>query len=259
MSQARRPPPRPRRTRPYHRARGRSLALRSRPPNLPSPTQPVARSNRPASTATPDANALMSMSRGRCLDYLHEHEVEIVELSPRQAPEVEQPVRLAGPIAGITYLIPWSKDPTTDPHTVWDCRLVAAMIPLSRWLAAYGVTEIQYFSALRQGAAARQRPRSQHNSGLAVDLLGFRRGDEALAKVDPTYPRRRLRGCPAAAPGDDASPADLYLALVCEAYEHRLIHTLLTPDHDRAHENHLHIDLKADQRPAIEPYVSFAP
>lgn len=207
----------------------------------------------------PDANALMAMNARRCHAFLREHEVAFTELGRREAPEVEIPVRLAGPIAGVTYTIPWSKDPASDPHTIWDCRLVAAMIPLSRWLAAQGVHEVQYFSALRRGDAARQKPRSQHNLGLGLDILGFRRGDEALAKVEETYPRRTLRNCPATTPALGAAVAEVYLALVCVAVEHSLVHTLLTPDHDRAHHNHLHLDLKADQRAPVDPYVSFAP
>ena len=222
----------------------------------PAPT-PWARA--PDLAGAPDANAVMAMSARRCHAYLREHEVAFEVVTRREAPEVESPVRLAGPIAGVTFIIPWSKDPSADPHTIWDCRLVAAMIPLSQWLAAHGVHEVQYFSALRRGDAARQRPRSQHNVGLGLDILGFRRGEEALSKVETTYPKRTLRRCPVQASSPGLSAADLFLGLVCVAVEHGLIHTLLTPDHDRAHYNHLHLDLKADQRAPVDPYVSFAP
>ena len=49
---------------------------------------------------------------------------------------------------------------------------------------------------------------------------------------------------------------DLYLALVCQAYTRGLFHTILTPDHDRAHANHLHLDLKAAQPSPADPFMS---
>ena len=36
-----------------------------------------------------------------------------------------------------------------------------------------------------------------------------------------------------------------------------LFHTILTPDHDRAHHNHLHLDLKAAQASPADPFVSY--
>lgn len=200
----------------------------------------------------------MHMDAGRCHDYLREREVEFVAVRRDEAPEVAIPVRLRGPIAGVAFTIPWSADLERDHHAIWDCRLVAAMIPLAEWLHARGVTEVQYFSALRRGKIVQQRPKSQHNIGLAFDLLAIRRGNEPAAKVEDHYPRRTLRRCPAPGrTGAGAEPADLFLGLVCLASDRGLVHTLLTPDYDRAHANHLHLDLKAGQRAPADPYISF--
>lgn len=64
--------------------------------------------------------------------------------------------------------------------------------------------------------------------------------------------------CPLTSPRRLSGPARLYANLVCVAVEHRLVHTLLTPDHDHAHENHLHLDVKASMAHPVDPYVSFA-
>jgi len=202
----------------------------------------------------------MGMSTRECHAFLRESEVPYVPVSRRDAPAVEIPVRITGPIAGVTWRIPWSENESTDIHTIWDCRMVAAMVPFTRWLASYGVVEIAYFSSLRGGKAVRGKPRSQHNVGLAVDFLGYRKAGGELMKVEDNYKKRRLRSCPAvaAAPSSRASSSEIYHALVCEGVRHGLLHTILTPDHDRAHYNHLHLDLKADQRAPVDPYVSFA-
>jgi hypothetical protein len=236
-------------------------------PSVSPVERPVVRAPRPGSAPTiaagPDATDLMRMDRARCHAWLDEHEVAYAAVAPRDAPEVAIPVRLTGPLAGVAFVIPWSDDPARDPHAIWDCRLVAAMLPVAGFLHAHGVVEAQYFSALRRGKIVRDKPHSQHNLGLALDLYGVR-GPGPLATVEGTYPRRRLRTCPDG-PGHGAvggpvaagsEAADMWLALVCQAYARGLFHTILTPDHDRAHANHLHLDLKAGQRAPADPYLS---
>ena len=171
---------------------------------------------------------------------------------------MEQPIRLTGPLAGIAFVIPWSRDLATDHHAIWDCRLAAAMIPLARWLSDRGVTQVQYFSVLRRGAIVRRRPRSQHNVGLAIDVLGIVRNTaEGAQVVEEHYPKGRIRGCPP--PNLRTEPANLYADLVCLAHRSGLLHTILTPDHDHAHRNHLHLDLEAGQASPADPFTSFAP
>jgi hypothetical protein len=229
----------------------------------PEPTRAPAPVRTPAPTG-PDATALMAMNAARCHDYLREREVEFIALDRDEAPEVAIPVRLRGPIAGVAFTIPWTTDLERDAHAIWDCRLVAAVVPLAEWLHVRGVTEVQYFSALRRGKIVQQKPKSQHNLGLALDLYAVRRGSDAAATVEEHYPRRTLRRCPGpreagpgAAPPAGAPAADLLLGLVCLASQGGLVHTLLTPDHDRAHANHLHLDLKAGQDSPPDPFISF--
>lgn len=240
-------------------------APQARPPAPARPEPGPARAPTPAPLGrTPDANALMQMTAARCHDYLREREVEFTALDRREAPEVAMPVRLRGPIAGVAFTIPWTDDLERDAHAIWDCRLVAAVVPLAEWLHARGITEVQYFSALRRGKIVQQKPKSQHNIGLALDLYALRRGTDAAATVEDNYPKRTLRRCPGpgeagrgATPPAGAPAADLLLGLVCVATQGGLVHTLLTPDHDRAHANHLHLDLKAGQDSPVDPYVSF--
>ena len=262
-------PPRPAREPPREEPPPRRPAPERPPPLVPEEPpppreRPAARPPPPLAGGWPDATALMAMGPARCHDYLREHEVPFAALPAGEAPEVAIPVRLKGPVAGVTFTIPWSNDPERDHHAIWDCRLVAAFVPFARWLAARGITEVQYFSALRRGKIVRDKPRSQHNTGLALDLYALRQGGDAAATVEDHYPRRELRRCPApgqagpgAAPPAGAPMSDIYLALVCLAAERGLVHTLLTPDHDRAHANHLHLDLKPGQTSPVDPFISF--
>ncbi len=261
----------PARARPAPTAGGRPSAPlpgvrdEARPQRPASRPEQVSGSSRsPTIAGGADASDLMRMDAGRCHEYLRAHEVPFVVVERGRAPEVAIPVRLRGAVAGVTFTIPWSEDEARDAHAIWDCRLVAAIVPVAEFLHAHGVTEVQYFSALRRGKIVRDKPRSQHNVGLALDVLGLRGPAFPLAKVEETYPKRRLRACPTtSAPGSPGSPVpvgaavdDLYLALVCQTYTRGLFHTILTPDHDRAHANHLHLDLKAAQASPADPFMS---
>lgn len=236
----------------------RPSPARDTPPDHPPLPAPAPSFTTPTIGPGPDATALMRMNRRACHAFLDEHEVPFVAVTPREAPEVAIPVRLTGPVAGVTFTIPWSEDLESDHHAIWDCRLVAAVVPVAEFLHAHGVTEVQYFSALRRGKIVRRKPSSQHNLGLALDLLGFRGPGLPLATVEATYPRGRLRECKAGPVPAGSAPADLYPALVCQAFARGLFHTLLTPDHDHDHRNHLHLDLKAGQPTPADPFLSLA-
>lgn len=250
------PPSRPATPRPAPSAPRPASPTRHDPP-APSPSSPV-----PTIGPGRDASDLMKLNQRACHDYLNSLEVPFAAVPARQAPEVAIPVRLTGPVAGVTFSIPWSNDMDGDHHAIWDCRLVAAFVPVAEFLHEHGVTEVQYFSALRRGKIVKKRPTSQHNLGLALDLLGWRGPGLPLATVEATFPKGRLRECPrgAGAPGGPvhkgSDPGDLMLALVCQAYARGLFHTLLTPDHDRDHHNHLHLDLKAGQPSPADPFMS---
>jgi hypothetical protein len=159
----------------------------------------------------------------------------------------------------VLFRIPWSTDPERDHHAIWDCRLAAAVIPLAQWLASQRIREVHYFSVLRRGAIVRKRPRSQHNVGLAIDVLAVQRlGDEVEDNVEDHYPRGVLDACPAGFDPAVPSATAVWMNLVCHAVTDRLMHTILTPDHDRAHRNHLHLDLKVGQTAPADPFVSLA-
>ena len=223
------------------------------PPRAPAPPRA---DDRFEPMRGPDATKIMALSPRACHAFLEQHDVPFVPVRRFEARRVAQPIRLSGPLAGVIFEIPWSKDMSRDKHAIWDCRLAAAMIPLASWLSAQGVQKVQYFSVLRYGSAARRKPRSQHNVGLAIDVLALvdHRGDRRV--VETNYAKGRLVGCPP--PHHPSRTTRLYWSFVCQIHRSKLAHTVLTPDYDRAHRNHLHIDIKARQRAPADPFVSYA-
>ena len=51
---------------------------------------------------------------------------------------------------------------------------------------------------------------------------------------------------PASCPTGTARPSRLLRGLVCQAVERSLFQVVLTPHHDRAHGNHVHLELKPE-------------
>jgi hypothetical protein len=231
----------------------------------PDPSPAQAASPQPpergfAPTRWPDASSVAALDAPACHAVLQRHGVSFASLPAAEAPEVAQPIRLTGPIGDVTFVIPWSKDPDGDPHAIWDCRLAAAMIPVADWLSRHAVREVHYFSVLRKGAMARARPRSQHNVGLAIDVLGvIVQGASERWNVEDHYPVGVLTECPPPRLRRPAQhPAELWTHLVCQAVTGAWLHTILTPDHDHDHRNHLHLDLDLRQTAPADPFVSFA-
>ncbi|MFY0530732.1 hypothetical protein [Nannocystis pusilla] len=247
----------PRPTAPRPPARPAAQA-RPEPARAPSPVwTPV------ATAASPDATALMAMNAARCHDYLREREVEFVALDRDEAPEVAIPVRLRGSIAGSPSRSRGAPISSATPTQLGlspgrrcgAARRVAARPGRHRGAVLFRPASGQDRAAeAEESAQPRPRARSLRRATWS----------DAAATVEDHYPRRTLRRCPGprergpgASPSAGAPASELLLGLVCVATEGGLVHTLLTPDHDRAHANHLHLDLKAGQSSPADPFVSF--
>lgn len=201
-----------------------------------------------------DAQAVIDLDARQCRSELDRHRIRYKPARLSKS-GIVFPVRLLGELSGVRFSMAWSKNEATDRHAIWDCRMLLAMLPLARWLYDRDIVEVRYFSVYRHGG----RRNSQHRKALAFDLLGVRaRGETELASVQGHYPKGLIEHCRVRAWDDPRSYAELYAGIVCFAWRHRLFHTVLTPDHDRAHHDHLHLDIKARQRRPTQPYVVVA-
>jgi hypothetical protein len=75
----------------------------------------------------------------------------------------------------------------------------------------------------------------------------FRRADGTTLTVVGDF--RGRRGAPVCGPrAAPARPegARVLFDIVCRAAERRLFHVLLTPNHDRAHHDHFHLEVRSD-------------
>lgn len=168
-----------------------------------------------------------------------------VETAVDAPDSVAQPVRVTGPIDGVDLRLAWSRDPAHDVHAVFDCRLVVALLPAVALVQAAGYDTLEYVSATRRGGGRR----SMHRLGLAVDLVAVRQGDQRY-NVEELYRRGGVERC-----RRGSMPRDVFGEILCRGWRERWLHTILGPDHDRAHRDHLHVDLAPHRTRPSTPYV----
>jgi len=100
------------------------------------------------------------------------------EDEPEPVPGVLVPIRLTGPLGGVTYHTALAEPARkTSPWEVFDCRLVLALGDFGAILQEHEIDEVVIFSAWRP--PPKNWPEGQladrHGGGLAVDLQKFHR------------------------------------------------------------------------------------
>ncbi|HJL17633.1 MAG TPA: extensin family protein [Sandaracinaceae bacterium LLY-WYZ-13_1] len=188
----------------------------------------------------PAGRAIAGLDGGACLALLRAHDVPFRALEPDEVQGVGIPIRLEGPIGGLEVA---SRGGSTL-HEVLDCRLAVALLAWGPTLRAEGVRALRHYSIFRPGArVARSGRVSGHAKGLAIDL--------AVVELEDGEPIEVLEGWEARARGQDPCEGDFEESgrsaklrrLVCAAAGRDLFQVVLTPHYDRAHGNHVHLEV----------------
>jgi len=162
---------------------------------------------------------------------------------------IATPIRLTGPVGGVLY-VGQGRDPDSTPFTLLDCRMALTLVEFSKILRKHGVVKVTHYSMYRpnhRGKPAGSGGRTGHRGGLAIDVATFQLEDGSTVSVLKDFAgKRRAPVCgPKASPGSTPH-ARLLRSIVCEADDQRLFHVVLTPNHDRAHRNHFHLEVRPD-------------
>lgn len=170
-----------------------------------------------------------------------------VERDRRSRPGVGAPSRIVGPIHGVRFILP----PKSSKFGVMDCRLVLALEEVTKVVSEYGVAAIRIDNSYRPHAhlPGSRRP-SQHNYGLAADVMAFVLSDGRTLEIERDWPA--ARGEPACGPearlSKDTAEALELRNIVCAIARAQIFHHMLTPNHDYAHRNHVHMDIQRGNR-----------
>jgi hypothetical protein len=213
------------------------IGATQRPRPDPAQSDPPSRAARlrraAAHPSTPD----------RCYEDLAAAGVAFERVEPARALGVEMPVRLLGPIGGVTVRARGDD----RVHAVLDCRLSLALLSWAPALAAAGVVGIEHYSIYRPRARTpRDGKVSGHARGLAIDAARFHLTNGEVLDVLTDWEDRERGSAPCPRRPEEAWPSRLLRGVVCEAVESSLFQVVLTPHHDRAHDNHVHLELKPE-------------
>jgi hypothetical protein len=220
-----------------------------------SPAKPAKhRPKRPRTTEPADFGSAPSAKYGElgkkaCLAELKRRKVPFVEVE--EARGVLAPVRLKGPVGGVTYRTEaTAAERAKSPLEIFDCRLVLSLSDFSEILKKHGVEEALLFSAWRPPPKSWPRDKlgTRHPGALAIDLrrLVLAPGEDGKQKdlvVERDWtPKRDTPPCEGA-PSPDTAEAKTLRAIFCEANDKRLFTVMLSPNYNKAHENHFHLEV----------------
>jgi hypothetical protein len=164
-------------------------------------------------------------------------------------PGVRFPIRLTGPLRGVSIHSALPAEERGDsPFEILDGRLALVLDDLCRILARHGVVELVHYTMYRPSAATpkdRNGFLPRHPGGLAIDLGALRKRDGQWLVVGSHWsPAIGSRTCGQGARRLDDPKGRELQSIVCEAYDARIFHYMLSPHFDRPHADHLHLEIK---------------
>ena len=159
--------------------------------------------------------------------------------------------RLAGPLRGVAFhtaLAPALR--ATSPYEIVDCRLALSLDDFAGELSAHDVVEVIHYSAYRPPEASwpDDRVAARHAGALAIDIASFiKRDGRTLEVLRDFHGHIGAHTCDARSVPRPATPEALELrSIVCDATGSKLFNVALTPDFNRAHRNHFHLEVAAE-------------
>jgi hypothetical protein len=167
------------------------------------------------------------------------------------APGVLAPIRLSGPVNGVTYHTGLPEAARAkSPWEVFDCRLVLSLFDFGNVLRAHDVDDVVMFSAWRPPPKkwSLGKIADRHPGGLAIDIQKLHLKSGTWLVVENDYHGRigsETCGENQVAPDPPSDGAKALRALVCEAVDAHLFQVVLTPNYNREHFNHVHLEVKA--------------
>lgn len=199
----------------------------------------------PADATTAPAYQYGGLSQVDCEAQLKQRGISFQRETARG---VLAPVRLTGPLQGVLFRT--ELDDKARATSVWeiaDCRLVLSLDDLAGILKQHDIVEVRHYSMYRPPPQSWPDDKlgTRHNGGLALDAGRFIAKDGGVLDVDKHWNGAiGAKTCGAGAAPRPATPEAVKLrAILCEAADRRLFNVVLTPNYNRPHKNHFHLEV----------------
>jgi hypothetical protein len=146
---------------------------------------------------------------------------------------VVTPVAIDAPIAGVAFV-----SLHADREIELSCELALRLRALARILKAHGVLAVGVNSSYRD------RPKvSFHTFGLALDMMAFRTRTATLVVAEHFEVSADTHTCEASPRSEEGKAL---LSIVCALADSHLFSTILTPNYNEGHRDHVHLDARPD-------------
>jgi len=164
------------------------------------------------------------------------------------AGSVLAPVRLTGPLHGVVFRSDARESVrATSPYEIADCRLVLALDDFAQILARHDIVEVRHYSMYRPQKSSDGAIGTRHPGALAIDAGRFI--DRSGVELDVDRDFHGAIGAKTCGEGAGPRPVtDAALALraiLCDTVDARLFNVVLTPNYNRPHKNHFHLEITA--------------
>lgn len=193
-----------------------------------------------ADLALPDGRDITALTAQECRRLLDEAEVAFEPVPEDAAPSVLAPVYLRSAMNGVTL----GPQNGVAEHGLLDCRLAIALLAWSPVLHDAGVVRVEHYASFRPGARVRPNGKSSgHARALAIDVARFVFEDGHLLDIERDWEQRERGGAPCPERDGEGENGTTLRHLVCAGVASDLFQVVITPHHDRAHQNHVHLEL----------------
>ena len=180
------------------------------------------------------------MTMSQCRARLRGASIRFRELPGSSAPRVRGPILVSPHLDQVRFEAAGQR---TGLGLV-DCRLAAALLTWAPMLQDAGVVQVDHYSTYRPGARVRSRGRlSGHARALAIDAARFHLRDGRVLTVENDWSERERGGEPCPVRADEPPASQLLRRVICQAVERDLFQVVITPHHDRDHQDHVHLEL----------------
>ncbi|HET8935485.1 MAG TPA: extensin family protein [Polyangiales bacterium] len=175
-----------------------------------------------------------------CEASLKQAGIDYRKVSTAAADGIAWPIRLVGPIAGVRIEGGQKLEAETN---YLDCRLAATLLVWAPSLRARGIVGIDHFSMYRPQAHVDGGEKlSGHAAGRAIDLGRLELQDWRTLNVMDAWKNRKAGADPCGSYRDDAA-GELLRDVVCDAAQRGLFQVVVTPHHNAAHADHVHLEI----------------
>jgi hypothetical protein len=186
------------------------------------------------------------LSQADCEAELASRHIDFVR---ETATAVLAPVRLTGALHGVMFRTDQAeKARATSRWEIADCRLVLALDDFAEILSRHDIVEVRHYSMYRPPKKwPEDKIGARHDGALALDAGRFIDSSGAVLDVDRDFHGAiGARTCGDGAAPRPVTPSALTLrAILCEAVERRLFNVVLTPNYNKPHHNHFHLEVTA--------------